>query len=67
MATQNRTRVACGYASVAHVQDRSKGLDDRMDSFFLSETLKYLFLLFDAALEPAQQVSFHLLLLRTDP
>lgn len=41
---------------MAHVSDTSKGLDDRMDSFFLSETLKYLFLLFDASLEPAQQV-----------
>ena len=39
-------RTECGFASIADVRDKS--LDDRMDSFFLSETLKYLYLLFDA-------------------
>jgi mannosidase alpha-like ER degradation enhancer 2 len=38
-------RVDCGYASVKDVATRE--LEDRMESFFLSETLKYLFLLFD--------------------
>ncbi|KAJ3300582.1 alpha mannosidase-like protein [Borealophlyctis nickersoniae] len=39
------SRVDCGYAALADV---SKGLrEDRMESFFLSETLKYLYLLFD--------------------
>ncbi|KAF0686062.1 Aste57867_22124 [Aphanomyces stellatus] len=38
------SRVSCGYAAVANVHD--KRLEDRMDSFFLSETVKYLFLLF---------------------
>jgi hypothetical protein len=38
-------RVQCGFASIADVETHR--LDDRMDSFFLSETLKYLFLLFD--------------------
>lgn len=39
------TRVKCGFATVHDVADRS--LEDRMESFFLSETLKYLYLLFD--------------------
>lgn len=39
------TRVKCGYATVHSVLDKS--LEDRMESFFLSETAKYLFLLFD--------------------
>uniref|UniRef100_A0A914ZPD6 alpha-1,2-Mannosidase n=3 Tax=Parascaris univalens TaxID=6257 RepID=A0A914ZPD6_PARUN len=39
------TRVKCGYATVHNVIDKS--LEDRMESFFLSETTKYLFLLFD--------------------
>eukprot|EP00762_Andalucia_godoyi_P001799 ANDGO_07127.mRNA.1 Alpha-mannosidase I MNS4 len=39
------SRVPCGYANVLDVQNRQ--LDDRMESFFLSETLKYLYLLFD--------------------
>ncbi|KAJ3330298.1 alpha mannosidase-like protein [Blyttiomyces sp. JEL0837] len=38
-------RTSCGFASLASVGDRR--LDDRMESFFLSETLKYLYLLFD--------------------
>ncbi|XP_029457318.1 ER degradation-enhancing alpha-mannosidase-like protein 1 isoform X2 [Rhinatrema bivittatum] len=39
------TKVKCGYATLHHVIDKSK--EDRMESFFLSETCKYLFLLFD--------------------
>uniref|UniRef100_A0AAF5I3T3 alpha-1,2-Mannosidase n=2 Tax=Strongyloides stercoralis TaxID=6248 RepID=A0AAF5I3T3_STRER len=39
------TRVSCGFASVHNVF--SKTLEDRMESFFLAETLKYLYLLFD--------------------
>lgn len=54
-ALQNISRVSCGYASIADVT--SQRLDDRMDSFVLSETFKYLFLLFDASLEPAQRQS----------
>jgi hypothetical protein len=38
------TRVPCGFSSV-NLSD--KKLDDRMDSYFLSETLKYLYLIFD--------------------
>lgn len=35
-----------GYSSVLDVRDRTPRYKDRMESFFLSETLKYLFLLF---------------------
>ena len=52
---QNNTKVACGYASIGDV--RTRKLDDRMDSFFLSETLKYLFLLFDESLDPIDRKS----------
>ncbi|KAH9516895.1 ER degradation-enhancing alpha-mannosidase-like protein 3 [Dermatophagoides farinae] len=41
---QNYTRVHCGYAAVNDVRTKKK--EDRMDSFFLAETLKYLYLLF---------------------
>lgn len=41
----NYTRTECGYATVHNVLDKS--LEDRMESFFLSETCKYLYLLFD--------------------
>lgn len=37
-------RVTCGYAAVSDV--RTNKHDDTMDSFVLSETFKYLFLLF---------------------
>jgi len=39
------TKTKCGYATVHDVIDMS--LEDRMESFFLSETCKYLYLLFD--------------------
>lgn len=42
---ESKTRVACGYAGLANVA--SGELADRMDSFLLSETLKYLYLIFD--------------------
>lgn len=41
----NYTRSKCGYATVHDVLDKS--LEDRQESFFLSETVKYLYLLFD--------------------
>ena len=44
-ALQENSRVACGYASVGDVDTGET--EDRMDSFFIAETLKYLFLLFD--------------------
>ncbi|KAG9332586.1 hypothetical protein JZ751_014684 [Albula glossodonta] len=39
------TRVHCGFASVKDLRDHK--LDNRMESFFLAETVKYLYLLFD--------------------
>jgi len=41
----NHTRAKCGYATIHDVHEKS--LEDRQESFFLSETVKYLFLLFD--------------------
>ncbi|XP_040066956.1 uncharacterized protein LOC8043968 isoform X1 [Ixodes scapularis] len=37
-------RTECGYATIRKVQDHE--LEDRMESFFLAETTKYLYLLF---------------------
>lgn len=42
---ENHTRAECGYATLHNVIDKSQ--EDRMESFFLSETCKYLYLLFD--------------------
>lgn len=44
-----RSKVKCGLATLANVE--TDQLDDRMESFVLSETLKYLYLLFDEANE----------------
>uniref|UniRef100_A0A1S4MY25 alpha-1,2-Mannosidase n=1 Tax=Pediculus humanus subsp. corporis TaxID=121224 RepID=A0A1S4MY25_PEDHC len=41
---QKYARVPCGYATIKDV--RTGGHDDRMDSFVLAETFKYLYLLF---------------------
>lgn len=41
----NFTKAKCGYATVHDVE--TKTLEDRQESFFLSETCKYLYLLFD--------------------
>jgi hypothetical protein len=46
-ALQNYTRVPCGYAAVGSVEAPGLDLEDTMDSFFIAETIKYLFLLFD--------------------
>jgi len=48
---QMYARVPCGYAAVSDV--RTNKHDDTMDSFVLSETFKYLFLLF---VEPGELV-----------
>ncbi|KAI0069072.1 alpha-mannosidase [Artomyces pyxidatus] len=40
-----RAKVECGIASIKDL--RNNALEDRMESFVLSETLKYLYLLFD--------------------
>jgi len=41
------TRVEAGYASIDNVEDtQNPGYRDKMESFYLAETLKYLFMLF---------------------
>lgn len=42
---QQHTRTRCGFATIKDVFRKTQ--DERMESFFLSETLKYLYLLFD--------------------
>ncbi|CAG7849149.1 ER degradation-enhancing alpha-mannosidase-like protein 1 Flags: Precursor [Serendipita indica DSM 11827] len=42
---ESRTKTECGLAALADVLENRQ--DDRMESFALSETLKYLYLLFD--------------------
>jgi mannosidase alpha-like ER degradation enhancer 1 len=42
---ESMNRVDCGFVGYRNVNTKER--DDRMESFFLSETLKYLFLLFD--------------------
>ncbi|ORY37680.1 hypothetical protein BCR33DRAFT_663463 [Rhizoclosmatium globosum] len=42
---ESQTKTSCGFAAMQSVG--TKNLDPRMESFFLSETLKYLYLLFD--------------------
>ena len=44
---QANARTQCGFATIHNVLTMEK--EDRMESFFLAETLKYLFLLFDDA------------------
>ena len=46
VSLQASARAACGFAMIADVTTHAQA--DSMESFFLSETLKYLFLLFDA-------------------
>jgi ER degradation enhancer, mannosidase alpha-like 2 len=45
LSLETHTRTECGYATVKDVISRE--LEDSMPSFFLSETCKYLYLLFD--------------------
>ncbi|XP_053576759.1 ER degradation-enhancing alpha-mannosidase-like protein 1 isoform X2 [Bombina bombina] len=45
LSLEKHTKAKCGYATLHHVVDKSQ--EDRMESFFLSETCKYLYLLFD--------------------
>lgn len=42
---QHSAKTPCGYATIKDVRDHKK--EDRMESFFLAETTKYLYLLFD--------------------
>lgn len=41
---EKHAKVACGYATIKNVSSKEK--EDKMESFFLAETLKYLYLLF---------------------
>lgn len=50
------SKAKCGYATIHNVQDKS--LEDRMESFFLSETCKYLYLLFDVE-NPVNKMASH--------
>ncbi|CAF4579726.1 unnamed protein product [Rotaria sp. Silwood1] len=43
---EEHARVSCGYAALSDVSTGQK--EDRMDSFVLAETFKYLYLLFDS-------------------
>ncbi|CAG5100212.1 Oidioi.mRNA.OKI2018_I69.XSR.g16895.t1.cds [Oikopleura dioica] len=43
---ERNMKTECGFATLHSVLDRT--LEDRMESFFLAETVKYLYLLFDA-------------------
>ncbi len=47
---------SCGFATLGDVE--TPALEDRMESFFLSETLKYLYLLFDPESRFAQNYVF---------
>uniref|UniRef100_A0A2M4BEV4 alpha-1,2-Mannosidase n=1 Tax=Anopheles marajoara TaxID=58244 RepID=A0A2M4BEV4_9DIPT len=42
---EHSAKTACGYATIRNVNNHQQ--DDRMESFFLAETTKYLYLLFD--------------------
>ncbi|CAI5988844.1 unnamed protein product [Closterium sp. NIES-64] len=50
------TRTGCGFASVGDVQTHR--LDDHMESFLLSETLKYLYLLFSPHIDISARFIF---------
>lgn len=44
-AIEHSAKTDCGYATIKNVRDHK--IEDRMESFFLAETIKYLYLLFD--------------------
>lgn len=44
-AIEASAKTKCGYATINNVKEHS--IEDRMESFFLAETTKYLYLLFD--------------------
>jgi hypothetical protein len=43
-AIDRECRTKTGYGALRHVNNRNAGVDDRMESFFLAETMKYLYL-----------------------
>lgn len=60
-AFEKHTRIPHGgYSSLNSVKDLSHGFRDKMESFFLGETLKYLFLLFsDIEVVPLDKYVFN--------
>ncbi|KAF9467017.1 glycoside hydrolase family 47 protein [Collybia nuda] len=49
-----------GFASILNVHDKNSKLEDRMETFMMSETLKYLYLLFsDASVLPLDEYVFN--------
>ena len=46
-AIEKRCRTEAAYGALADVTNRASRVDDRMESFFLAETLKYLYLAMD--------------------
>jgi len=49
-----------GYVGVLNVDKKNAGKEDKMETFFLSETLKYLYLLFsEDTLLPLEEVVFN--------
>ncbi|KAJ2916907.1 hypothetical protein MD484_g3531, partial [Candolleomyces efflorescens] len=49
-----------GYTSILNVMDKESAKEDKMETFFLSETLKYLYLLFsDSSVLPLDQYVFN--------
>eukprot|EP01147_Barroeca_monosierra_P007088 gene7088-425_t len=56
-AINTSAAASCGYTTIANVSDHRQS--NRMESFFLSETLKYLFLLVNGTSPPMKQEPFH--------
>ncbi|XP_059446936.1 alpha-mannosidase I MNS4 [Corylus avellana] len=50
VSLQNGARCPCGYCHISDVEFHTQ--EDHMESFFLAETVKYLWLLFDLAVGP---------------
>ncbi|KAF9959922.1 hypothetical protein BGZ72_008430 [Mortierella alpina] len=45
-AIEKNCKTKAGYSTLANVMDASEGMTDRMPSYFLGQTLKYLYLIF---------------------
>lgn len=53
---EKHTRVKCRYAMLHLVIDKSQ--EDQMESFFLSKTCKYLYLMFDRRIQSGTRYIF---------
>ena len=60
-AIEKHTKISTGgYSSLNNVKDPKQGFRDKMESFFLGETLKYLFLLLsDVDIVPLDKFVFN--------